>query len=118
MSRLSFSTAYLTGILVFVLSACAPSQIETENVSVRTPTPTLPLPTPSAAFTPTLTLLVPTPSPTFTPVPTLPAEGAYDLLANWLQNNNDCQLPCWGGLTPSKSLALEAYSKLMPFSTL
>jgi hypothetical protein len=116
MSSQSPFTVYWAVILIFILSACAQSAIETESVPARTST--APLPTPSAVFTPTSRLLSPTPSSTFTVVPTLPAEEAYDLLANWLQNNNECQLPCWAGLIPGKSLSLEAYSKLTAFSSI
>jgi hypothetical protein len=76
------------------------------------------MPTPSVTFTlaPTLPekteIVGNTPAPIFTPVPTIPAEDAYNLLASWFQNNNDCQLPCWGGLIPGESSSLEAYTKL------
>lgn len=121
MSRLSAFIAYLAGVFIFVLSACIPSQIETGGVPVRTPSATLmpapPLPEKTEFVVGTPTLL-PTSSPTFTPVPTLPAEEAYNLLANWLQNNNNCQLPCWGELIPGESSSLEAYSKLTAFSNI
>lgn len=116
MSSLSTFTTYFVGILIFVLSACASSHIETEKAPMQTLT--FQLATPSVKFTPSPVLLEPISSLTFTPVPALPAEEAYDLLANWLQNNNDCQLPCWGGLIPGKSLSLEAYSKLTAFRSI
>jgi len=122
MSRLSSFTTYLASIFIFVLSACAPSQIETEGIPVRTPSatlmPGLTLPEKTEFAVNTPTLLLPTSSLTFTPVPTLPAEEASSLLANWLQNNNECQLPCWGGLIPGESPSLEAYNKLTALSSI
>ena len=122
MSGRSSFVASLVGILIIVLSACVSSAIETEGVPARTPsatdmpTSTLPESTELAVSTPTL---VPsTSTPTFTSVPTLPAEEAYSLLACWLQNSGDCQLPCWGGLIPGSSSSLEAYSKLTAFSSI
>lgn len=109
MSSISSFKAYFTSFFILVLSACTPPQTETEIAPVLTP---------SATSIATLTALAPTPSPTFTPVPALPAEEAYNLLSSWLQNNNDCQLPCWGGLIPGTSPSLEAYDKLTAFSNI
>jgi hypothetical protein len=109
MSSISSFKAYFTSFFILVLSACTSSQTETEIAPALTP---------SATSITAQTPLAPTPSPTFTPVPVLPAEEAYNLLSTWLQNNNDCQLPCWGGLIPGESPSLEAYSKLTALSSI
>jgi hypothetical protein len=52
---------------------------------------------------------------TSTPVPALPTEDAYRAVADLLQQNPDCRLPCWWGLTPGQSTPATAYETLLPF---
>jgi hypothetical protein len=115
MSNLSSIAIVLASVLLFNLSACASTQIDTEIVQVHTPTLSFPIssipPTPLPEGAELINTSTPL-SPSFTPAPTLPAKEAYSLLASWLQNNNDCKLPCWGELTLGESTSLEAYTKL------
>ncbi|HRJ57202.1 MAG TPA: hypothetical protein PLV64_13015 [Anaerolineales bacterium] len=57
-------------------------------------------------------------SPSFTPVPTLSEENAYLLLTDLLNTNNDCQLPCWWGITPSQSDPLVLHNTLTPLGSI
>ncbi len=67
-------------------------------LKAMTPTPLPPTITPS---------LVPTPSATFTPMPTLTDEQNATVL-NLMESNGDCDLPCWWGIIPGKTSAMEA----------
>jgi hypothetical protein len=57
-----------------------------------------------------------TPVPTSTLHPTLSAEGAYELVLQLLEDNSNCQLPCWWGITPSVTRSQDAISFLNSFS--
>jgi len=54
-----------------------------------------------------------------TRVPTIENNEAYDLLRKIIQDNSDCQLPCWGGITPGITSTLDAGEIVRPlFSVL
>jgi hypothetical protein len=117
MSNILSIVTFWGSALLLTLSACVPTQVETENVTIDTPS--FPLNTSPVTHTSTPTLLEDISPATFTPAPTLSDGEAYSLLTTWLQqNNNDCQLPCWGGLAPGTSLTLEAYNTLIPLRSI
>jgi hypothetical protein len=100
-------------------ATASPSQ--RPEVTITTPvlkevTPTsLPLtitpwlaPTPAVSLTPSP---VPVPSATFTPIPTLTDEEQSvqsAVVRNLMESNGNCDLPCWWGITPGKTSAMEA----------
>jgi hypothetical protein len=97
-----------------------PTLIATELPSA---TPTLPSLT-STSIPPTRT-----PSPTVSMIPTvvpsssthlsmLSADEAQAVVLGLLQNNGDCQLPCWWSLTPGEIDSQEAKSFLERFGSL
>ena len=55
-------------------------------------------------------------SPTWTPLPTLPLFDARNLVADLLENNAGCLLPCWWGIVPGETTWQEAYSMLSPIA--
>ena len=63
-----------------------PTRIEVIPPS-RTPPPTV---------QPTRTL-------TFTPIPTLSAQDALEAFTNLIEEDNECKLPCWLGVTPGQT---------------
>jgi len=91
--------------------------------SIAEPTMTL-INTPSPQITSTLvnSLTLTSPLPTFTLAPpptisgisTLSARNAHLELETLLKN--DCGLPCFAGITPGKTLLIDASKTLLPFS--
>jgi hypothetical protein len=68
----------------------------------------------SATYTPTIE---PTSiSPTWTPLPTLSPDDAQNMVAQFLETNANCELPCWWGIQPGKTHWNEAYQFLSQFS--
>jgi hypothetical protein len=101
-------------ILLIFLAACAPAN----SASI---TETLP-PSPSVSPTVTATHLptettTPTAAPTITPspLPTLGSEEAISFTLNLLEDNNDCEFPCWWGIVPGESSWEETERFLRPF---
>ncbi len=98
------------GILVcsIILAGCTTSTKETQptptEVTEATPT--------SVVGPPTLvpTLVAPPP----TPVPTLMPKDAYALLTRLMRSNGGCRLPCWWGVVPGRSTALQAQTISAP----
>ena len=73
---------------------------------VKLPTSTLPQPTISPTIMPTNVpspTAIYTPIPTNTPRPTLPPDEAQILILDLLENNAECQLPCWWGFIPGET---------------
>lgn len=66
--------------------------------------PVLPVRTATISLSPTSL----SPNMTFTPLPTLTADEAKISIQILLENNAECQLPCWWGITPGKTTWLEA----------
>jgi hypothetical protein len=54
--------------------------------------------------------------PSSTLYPTLDSEGTYELVFHLLQDNSDCKLPCWWGITPGVTASQDAISFLNSFS--
>ncbi len=83
------------------------------------PTSTLtPAPTRTAKALSTATIVPTLPTSTPTVIPTLLAEDARQRLLDLLANNGECRLPCLWGITPGKSIYLEARSILVPLSSI
>lgn len=57
-----------------------------------------------------------TPVPTSTLQPPLSLEDASKLVAQLLRDNSNCRLPCWWGITPSKTTSQDTRSFLNSFS--
>jgi hypothetical protein len=55
---------------------------------------------------------------TRTPVPTLSKQRANAVVNELLKNNGNCNLPCWFGVIPGKTLWADARKFLKPFSTI
>jgi hypothetical protein len=56
--------------------------------------------------------------PTPLPLPTLEAETAYTTLAEIIQGDANCALPCWLGISPGKSSFSDAVNILSQFSAI
>ena len=65
--------------------------------------------------TSTLTLSL-VPSLTLTPIFALSASDAHAYVSQFLNDNSDCRLPCWLGITPGKSTVLDVSEQLQMFS--
>ncbi len=92
----------------------------TREIKLATVTPTSLQPTasPNPTSTPTnlpTSTATYTPGPTNTPRPTLSADEAQDLTLDLLENNADCQLPCWWGFIPGETNWQTAESFLSTF---
>jgi len=77
-------------------------------ITPHTQTPIPLSPTPTQVFvksTPTLTL-------------TLSIQARPDYLTNLLATNQNCQLPCWWGITPGQTSWQEAYKSLSPLGSI
>jgi hypothetical protein len=84
-----------------------------QTVTPHTQVPTFMLPsTPTSIPSATPTLM----PPTWTPLPTLSLGDARNLVANLLENNAGCLLPCWWGIVPGETTWQEAYSMLAPMA--
>lgn len=113
------------GVIMLTLLACA-SKVEftepvsvhatinetvIEQVTVTTMTRILPKPTDNTDSTPTLVLSTPIPTettlpiftPTILPSPTLTHQQEVEIMANLMQTNEGCKLPCWWGIEPGQS---------------
>jgi len=111
---------FLIFLISFSLSACAsPSEI-TEILSTATKSETsssVPQRTPIVLSTATPESATPPPL-VATPILMLSKSDAYERMANLLQDNAGCQLPCWWGLIPGKSPPQDMQSKLIPFNSI
>jgi hypothetical protein len=61
-------------------------------------------PSPSVTLTPSPISI---PSATLTPMPTL-TDAEQGVIAHLMESNGNCDLPCWWGITPGKTSAMEA----------
>jgi hypothetical protein len=87
------------------IPAIMPTASITTEISI---TPSLTM-TPSPVSTKTATpLSQPTDTPSPTSIPTLSPEEASASILKLNQNNPDCKLPCWWGITPGKTKGPEA----------
>lgn len=75
----------------------ATEDIPKTHMPSSTITPTIPTPS-STAFT-----LLETPTPEYTKLPPISTNTAFDVMADLVQTNGGCQIPCLLGLTPGKS---------------
>lgn len=72
-------------------------------------------PSETATSTPTSTEIPAlTPTTTWTPLPTLSAQDAQVKIKELLETNSGCELPCWWGITPNKTLWPETLHVLAP----
>jgi hypothetical protein len=103
----------ITIVWSILLISCNSSQIQTQTSLV---TPTLNLST--ATETPFVNPPTVTSVPTSTLYPALDTESASELALQLLRDNSDCRLPCWWGITPSKTPTQNARSFLNQFSSI
>lgn len=80
----------------------SPSSTPALRPSITTTMTFTPLPSTTSTQQPSLTPR-PTKTPTVTPLPTLSPQEAQALVADLLQNNGGCQLPCWWGIVPGET---------------
>jgi hypothetical protein len=59
----------------------------------------------------------PQPSATWTSLPTLTTLKAQQTVTSFYDNNGECEMPCWWGITPGKTTWQEARAKLSPLAT-
>ena len=107
------SIYYLLIFLAFFFSGClvqdepvastpVPTTVEIQSTATKTDTPipsatnTIQSPTPTSTDETTET---PTLEPTWTPLPTLDPDGAKLEIARLMETNNNCQGPCFWGIT-------------------
>lgn len=101
----------LATILSLFLVSCSNSLQPTQN-SLATPILDFsPQANTPFAKTPTVT-----PIPTSTLHPALDVEGANELVFQLLDDNSNCRLPCWWGITPTITTSQDAKSFLNSFS--
>jgi len=113
---LKYNNCY-TAILVvglFILTACQNQRTSSPAISqavefnaTRTLSETaLPRATSTSTGAPTLTNAPVTLLPTLTrtPLPTLDTDDAQMRVLRLLEDNADCQFPCWWGILPGKTL--------------
>jgi hypothetical protein len=116
-------TKIILFVLTMILLANCTSQLPSEIGNVNTTTPqSIDTLTPNiepsiiATRTPQLTTQpTPTPTLTWTPLPTLSAQEANAKIKELLETNGGCELPCWWGITPNKTVWTEALHFLSPF---
>jgi hypothetical protein len=106
---------FIVFVLLLSLISCTGQPNITEPVLTLTNTPLSQI-TSTVLSLLTSTIISPTisPLPTITVVSTLSPENAYLELENLLKNG--CELSCWAGITPGKTLAIDASKALLPFS--
>jgi hypothetical protein len=79
-------------------------------------TPTVPVPTKTRVIIPS-----PTPKITHTvttiSTSTVPTEQVKAWISKMLRTNDNCQLPCWWGITPGKNTWDETVSLMSPYAT-
>jgi hypothetical protein len=117
-------------ILIFCLLSiigCYPQKPPGVPTDSKTPKP---LPTESVSFTPSrIKLRTSTPIATrtnstkiptiiWTPLPTLSVQESISKASDLLMNNGGCLFPCWWGITPGKTSAVEAVQFLATFTDL
>jgi hypothetical protein len=95
-----FSLFYITAIACY--AGC--SSKSTQSITETTPSSTNPMITGVAqtdipTFTP-----FPSPIPTSTLLPTLSTGDAFKYMENLMKNSDNCQLPCWMGISPGQSI--------------
>lgn len=112
MSNHKLTTSYIVFALLFI-NGCLSSGGEITNPnSTSTDLPTEPVEN-------ILTLADITPSSPetlVTPSPISSKEDSYQLVENLIKHNENCQLPCWWGITPGVSSSVELHEKLLPLS--
>lgn len=104
----------LAATVAILLSACAPAPSPTPTATLRPATTAThaAIITPSPTATPDFPLLL-----TLTPLPTLSSEEAQAMIQGLLDNNGNCEFPCWWGLTPGQTLFEDAIGFIAPIST-
>lgn len=103
-------------ILYFIVIGIILSSCSSEN-NVFTITPTIGMPS-LVAQTPVPTQTrhsTNTPSLAPSPAPTLNAEEAIQFTESLLEDNNNCDFPCWWGITPGVTSWEDAQNFLNPF---
>jgi hypothetical protein len=101
--------AVLWACLILVLGKCTPNG----NTDTFPPTSTIsrdPDDSKSPSALPDFTIVP--------PAPTLSEAEAYSRLAELLQGNDSCQLPCWWGIIPGKSSVQDMQATLIPLGSI
>jgi hypothetical protein len=118
--------AILISCLLSILG-CNPQRSPGVPTSNNTPKP---LPTESASYTPshtyvsTITAIATStnfsevPTIIWNPIPTLSPQESMSKASDLLINNGGCLFPCWWGITPGKTSAVEAIQFLATFTEL
>jgi hypothetical protein len=105
--------------LLAILAGCA-----LDAPSPVTPSP-LPIPTrtpfPNATNTLKITSVpsvtkTPAIAPSYTPLPTLSSDERERRILGLISSNNDCDLPCWWGITPGRTTFAEARNFFRQFN--
>ena len=95
-------------ILAF-LAACGLQDKATRPVATSTsPLANTPSLTPSSTDQPTQT-------PTITSIPTLSEQDALETFVNLIEKDDECELPCWLGITPGRTRFKEVENILSQF---
>jgi hypothetical protein len=109
-SKINIVRIFIISLLfVLLISGCTAMPVPTPSKIPVTITPTV-----SDEKTPSLALSkTPTPRPTFTLTPVLTAtplspQQRYKILQDLYENNGGCQLPCYWGIIPGKTLWRDA----------
>ena len=98
-------------LISLILVGCSANTPVPAATATNAPTQTL-VPT-ETPIPPTATLTL-TPSTTWTRVPTLDMDQAYNALQNIFEGDEECQLPCWAGITPGVTGWDDAVQMLSP----
>jgi hypothetical protein len=113
--RKNFSLTIFVLLVLLSLISCTARQNDVEPNLILTTTPVSQI-TSTPLSLPISTDIPPTivPPPTISGISTLSPEKAYLELEDLLKNG--CDLPCFAGITPGKTLLIDASKTLLPFS--
>lgn len=70
----------------------------------------------ASEITPTSTSTSPTQTPTLTPIPTLSPENALESFVDLIENDSQCNLPCWLNITPGETKFDEVKNNFLQYS--
>ena len=104
-----------------ILFGCLPKANSTTPFPATATLPILSTPSVSIAIdSPTATNIpyINVVSSTLPAIPTLETGEAISLLQGFLENDQPCQLPCWGRITPGKSTVSDAQKQLAILSSI
>lgn len=102
-------------ILILLTSCTSQSSLTPTKIPVLI-SPDTPLPFKTATQTPVLTDS-PTQMPTltWTPLPTMSVQQVNEKIKELLSTNGGCELPCWWGIIPNKTVWTELLHSITPF---